>query len=63
LLQIGAESNADEPVDQKRPDDMVARLRRRAAEHHRSLQGELLSILEKAAYPSRPLTRLTCWWR
>jgi plasmid stability protein len=39
------------------PDDIVARLKRRAAEHHRSLQGELLSILQEAAYSSsRPLT-------
>lgn len=38
------------------PNDIVARLKRRAAEHHRSLQGELLSILEEAAYSSRPLT-------
>jgi antitoxin FitA len=38
------------------PDDIVARLKRRAADHHRSLQGELLSILEAAAYSSRPLT-------
>ena len=31
------------------PDDVVARLKRRAARHHRSLQGELLAILESAA--------------
>ena len=30
------------------PDDLVARLRERAALNHRSLQGELLSILETA---------------
>ena len=30
------------------PDVMVARLRERAARHHRSLQGEMLSILEDA---------------
>ncbi|WP_158747303.1 FitA-like ribbon-helix-helix domain-containing protein [Acidisphaera sp. L21] len=31
------------------PDDVVERLRRRAARNHRSLQGELLSILEDVA--------------
>ena len=30
-------------------DDVVRRLERRAAKHHRSLQGELLAILEDAA--------------
>jgi plasmid stability protein len=30
------------------PDDVVARLRERAALNHRSLQGELLTILETA---------------
>ena len=30
------------------PDDIVRRLKRRAAKHHRSLQGELLAILEEA---------------
>jgi plasmid stability protein len=30
------------------PDDVVQRLRERAARNHRSLQGELLSILESA---------------
>lgn len=28
------------------PDEVVERLRRRAARHHRSLQGELLAIIE-----------------
>ena len=28
------------------PDDMVRRLKERAARHHRSLQGELLAILD-----------------
>ncbi len=31
------------------PDDVAERLRRRAASNHRSLQGELLSIVEQAA--------------
>lgn len=38
------------PVDlsiKRVPDDLAERLRRRAARHHRSLQGELLAILEE----------------
>jgi antitoxin FitA len=31
------------------PDDIVKRLKQRAARHHRSLQGELMAILEAAA--------------
>ena len=30
------------------PDEVVARLKQRAAKHHRSLQGELLAIIEEA---------------
>jgi plasmid stability protein len=30
------------------PDHVVERLRRRAAKHHRSLQGELMAIIEAA---------------
>ena len=30
------------------PDDVVERLRQRAERHHRSLQGELLAIIEAA---------------
>lgn len=30
------------------PDDLVEKLRQRARRHHRSLQGELLTILEEA---------------
>ncbi len=30
------------------PDDMVTRLRERAVRNHRSLQGEMLAILEEA---------------
>ncbi len=36
------------------PDAVVARLRARAARHHRSLQGELLAIVE-AAVSTAPL--------
>lgn len=32
------------------PDEVVRRLKDRAARHHRSLQGELMVILEAAAY-------------
>ena len=31
------------------PDDLVRRLRARAQRHHRSLQGELMAIIEAAA--------------
>ncbi len=31
------------------PEDVVQRLKERAAKNHRSLQGELLSIIEEAA--------------
>jgi len=33
------------------PDDVVQRLRERAASNHRSLQGELLTIIEAAVAP------------
>ena len=38
------------------PEDVVERLRRRAERHHRSLQGELLAIIEAAALESQPVT-------
>ena len=34
------------------PDKLAERLRQRAASHHRSLQGELLAILEEATQPA-----------
>jgi len=37
------------------PDDVVERLRARAARHHRSLQGELLAIIEEAVRPAQGL--------
>jgi plasmid stability protein len=37
------------------PEDLVTQLRARAREHHRSLQGELMAILEGALRP-RPMT-------
>ena len=38
------------------PEELVKRLKERAERHHRSLQGELMAILEEAAGTSRPLT-------
>ncbi len=35
------------------PDDLVEKLRQRAKRHHRSLQGELVTILEEATGPAR----------
>lgn len=38
------------------PDEVVHRLRERAARHHRSLQGELLAIIEEAVREPHRLT-------
>jgi plasmid stability protein len=38
------------------PDEIVRRLRQRAARRHRSLQGELLSIIEQAAHSEQQLS-------
>jgi plasmid stability protein len=38
------------------PDEIVARLRARAERHHRSMQGELLAILEEAVGAGATLT-------
>jgi antitoxin FitA len=38
------------------PDEVVQRLRQRAERHHRSLQGELLAIIEEAVKPEQELT-------
>ncbi len=38
------------------PDGVVDRLRRRAERHHRSLQGELLAIIEEAVRDEDALT-------
>ena len=35
------------------PDDLVERLRERAKRHHRSLQGELVAILEETVAPRK----------
>lgn len=47
------------PVDlsiKNAPDDVVGRLRRRAERHRRSLQGELLAIIEEAVRHEGALT-------
>ena len=36
------------------PDEVVQRLRDRAERHHRSLQGELMAIIEAAVREDRP---------
>jgi antitoxin FitA len=38
------------------PDEVVQRLRQRAERHHRSLQGELLAIIEEAVAYERELS-------
>lgn len=43
------------------PEPLVERLRRRAAAHHRSLQGELLSIIEETVGHDRKLKPLEVW--
>jgi plasmid stability protein len=47
------------PVDlsiKRVPEQLAERLRRRAASHHRSLQGELMAMLEEYASEDEPLT-------
>lgn len=39
------------------PEEIVTRLKERASRHHRSLQGELLALLEEAVKPSRKSVR------
>ena len=41
------------------PDDVVQRLRERADRHHRSLQGELMAIIEAAVREERPSSPTT----
>ena len=38
------------------PDNLANRLRQRAGQAHRSLQGELMAILEEAVFGLDPLT-------
>lgn len=35
------------------PDDLIDKLRQRAKRHHRSIQGEVMTILEEAVGPVR----------
>lgn len=45
------------PIDlsiKNAPDDVVQRLRERAQRNHRSLQGELMAIIEEAVRPLAP---------
>jgi plasmid stability protein len=47
------------PVDlsiKRVPDELAERLRKRAAGHHRSLQGELMAMLEEHVAVEEPLT-------
>ena len=47
------------PVDlsiKRVPDEIAERLRERAASHHRSLQGELMAMLEGYVAETEPLT-------
>lgn len=45
------------------PDDLVEKLRKRAEKHHRSLQGELMTILEVSLLEEkRPLTAREALW-
>jgi plasmid stability protein len=47
------------PVDlsiKNTPDEVVQRLRERAERHNRSLQGELLAIVQAAVEMDRPMT-------
>ncbi len=43
------------------PDELADKLRERAAENHRSMQGELLSILENALSQRRSLSPAEVW--
>ncbi len=57
-IQIGGDSEPM-PVNlsiKNAPDEVVQRLRQRAARHHRSLQGELLAIIEEAARSEQELS-------
>jgi plasmid stability protein len=57
LLRNGAVLEPTVPINlsiKNAPDDVVQRLRERAARNHRSLQGELMAIIEEAARPEHP---------
>jgi plasmid stability protein len=59
MRQIGAEMEPMVPVNlsiKNAPDEVVQRLRERAQRNHRSLQGELMAIIEDAVQPAGRLT-------
>jgi plasmid stability protein len=59
MHQIGAEMEPAVPVNlsiKNAPDEVVQRLRERAQRNHRSLQGELMAIIEAAVQPVGRLT-------
>lgn len=61
MLQNGAVLEPPVPVNlsiKNAPDELVARLRERAVRNHRSLQGELMAIIEAAVTP-KPARHLT----
>jgi len=43
------------------PEQIVDQLRQRARKHHRSLQGELLSIVEESVEQQKALTAREVW--
>ena len=58
-IKIDANLESRVPVNlsiKNAPDDVVERLRLRARKNHRSLQGEMLAILEDAVGKSRRMT-------
>jgi plasmid stability protein len=60
MLQTGAVLEQTMAVNlsiKNAPDDVVQRLRERAARNHRSLQGELMAIIEDAVKEPRPARR------
>lgn len=59
LLQNGADLEHPVPTNlsiKNAPDRIVSRLRERAKRNHRSLQGELLAIVEEAVEGRSPVT-------
>ncbi|HEX5327574.1 MAG TPA: Arc family DNA-binding protein [Acetobacteraceae bacterium] len=64
MLHTGARSDHAMPVNlsvKNAPDDVVQRLRERAQRNHRSLQGELMAIIEEAVRPARKLSPFEFW--
>jgi len=57
-FQIGTTRSVDagQSIGKNVPDDVAEKLRRRAKENHRSLQGELLAVLKEAVSVRRRMT-------